>query len=292
MDLAFADTFDNIRSIVQYVQAGQEGGNAFADVFTGAVTPSGKMTDTWAKTYNDYPSAEVYSYKSGDLTKERYEEGIFVGYRYFDTFLVPVRYGFGYGMSYTDFVITAGKVIVSNPGTMNPKVSVEVTVKNTGDTYAGKEVVQIYVSCPQGELVKEFRRLAGFGKTKLLAPGEEQQMTITFPLYQLASYSEDQAAWILEPGKYGIWVGNELNTSVLSGALELDQEAVMVQCENICPLKEELKEIMPFAKKVQARELAWHEELKAKGFITISGRVNRKYFQEKACYGGLERKDS
>ena len=270
MDLAFADEFTNIRAIVQYVQAGQEGGNAFADVFTGAVTPSGKMTDTWAKTYNDYPGAEVYSYKSGDLTKERYEEGIFVGYRYFDTFLVPVRYGFGYGMSYTDFVITAGKVSVSNLGTMDPKVSVEVTVKNTGDTYAGKEVVQIYVSCPQGELVKEFRRLAGFGKTKLLAPGEEQQMTITFPLYQLASYSEDQAAWILEPGKYGIWVGNELNTSVLSGALELDQEAVMVQCENICPLKEELKEIMPFAKKVQARELAWHEELKAKGIVPVA----------------------
>ena len=270
MDLAFADAFDNIRSIVQYVQAGQEGGNAFADVFTGAVTPSGKMTDTWAKTYNDYPGAEVYSYKSGDLSKERYEEGIFVGYRYFDTFLVPVRYGFGYGMSYTDFVITAGKVRVSNPGTMDPKISVEVTVKNTGDTYAGKEVVQIYVSCPQGELVKEFRRLAGFGKTKLLAPGEEQQMTITFPLYQLASYSEDQAAWILEPGKYGIWVGNELNTSVLSGALELDQEAVMVQCENICPLKEELKETMPFAKKVQARELAWHEELKAKGIVPVA----------------------
>ena len=228
------------------------------------------MTDTWAKTYNDYPGAEVYSYKSGDLSKERYEEGIFVGYRYFDTFLVPVRYGFGYGMSYTDFVITAGKVSVSNPGTMDPKISVEVTVKNTGDTYAGKEVVQIYVSCPQGELVKEFRRLAGFGKTKLLAPGEEQQMTITFPLYQLASYSEDQAAWILEPGKYGIWVGNELNTSALSGALELDQEAVMVQCENICPLKEELKEIMPFAKKVQARELAWHEELKAKGIVPVA----------------------
>ena len=270
MDLAFADEFANIRAIVQYVQAGQEGGNAFADVFTGEVTPSGKMTDTWAKTYNDYPGAEVFSYKSGNLMKEYYEEGIFVGYRYFDTFQIPVRYGFGYGLSYTDFAITAGTVSVSDLGTMDPKVSVEVTVKNSGDTYAGKEVVQIYASCPQGKLVKEFRRLAGFGKTKLLAPGEEQQMTITFPLYQLASYSEDQAAWILEPGKYGIWVGNELNTSVLSGALELDQEAVMVQCENICPLKEELNEIMPFARKVQARELAWHEELKAKGIAPVA----------------------
>ena len=228
------------------------------------------MTDTWAKTYNDYPGAEVFSYKSGNLMKEYYEEGIFVGYRYFDTFRIPVRYGFGYGLSYTDFAITAGTVSVSDLGTMDPKVSVEVTVKNSGDTYAGKEVVQIYASCPQGKLVKEFRRLAGFGKTKLLAPGEEQQMTITFPLYQLASYSEDQAAWILEPGKYGIWVGNELNTSVLSGALELDQEAVMVQCENICPLKEELKEIMPFARKVQARELAWHEELKVKGIEVVA----------------------
>ena len=254
----------------QPVQAGQEGGNAFADVFTGEVTPSGKMSDTWAKTYNDYPGAEVFSYKSGNLMKEYYEEGIFVGYRYFDTFQVPVRYGFGYGLSYTDFAIAAGAVSVSALGTMDPKVTVEVTVKNTGDTYAGKEVVQIYASCPQGELVKEFRRLAGFGKTKLLAPGEEQQMRITFPLYQLASYSEDQAAWILEPGKYGIWVGNELNTSVLSGALELDQEAVMVQCENICPLKEELNEIMPFARKVQARELAWHEELKAKGIAPVA----------------------
>ena len=202
MDLAFADEFTNIRAIVQYVQAGQEGGNAFADVFTGEVTPSGKMTDTWAKTYNDYPGAEVFSYKSGNLMKEYYEEGIFVGYRYFDTFRIPVRYGFGYGLSYTDFAITAETVSVSDLGTMDPKVSVEVTVKNSGDTYAGKEVVQIYASCPQGKLVKEFRRLAGFGKTKLLAPGEEQQMTITFPLYQLASYSEDQAAWILEaPGQ-------------------------------------------------------------------------------------------
>ncbi len=191
MDLAFADEFTNIRAIVQYVQAGQEGGNAFADVFTGEVTPSGKMTDTWAKTYNDYPGAEVFSYKSGNLMKEYYEEGIFVGYRYFDTFRIPVRYGFGYGLSYTDFAITAETVSVSDLGTMDPKVSVEVTVKNSGDTYAGKEVVQIYASCPQGKLVKEFRRLAGFGKTKLLAPGEEQQMTITFPLYQLASYSED-----------------------------------------------------------------------------------------------------
>ena len=269
MDLAFVEEFDNIRSILQYVQAGQEGGNAFADVVSGDVTPSGKMTDTWAKDYYDYPGAEVYSYKSGDLMKEKYEEGIFVGYRYFDTFQVPVRYSFGYGMSYTDFEIRTNDIKVSGRGMMNPKVSVTVTVTNTGDTYAGKEVVQIYASCPQGKLVKEFRRLAGFGKTKLLAPKESQTMTITFPLYQLTSYEEESASWILEPGMYGIWVGNDLNTSVLSGALELDEKAVMTACENICPLKEELNEIVPDAEKVQAREVAWQKEVKEKRMSVI-----------------------
>ena len=269
MDLAFVEEFDNIRSILQYVQAGQEGGNAFADVVSGDVTPSGKMTDTWAKDYYDYPGAEVYSYKSGDLMKEKYEEGIFVGYRYFDTFQVPVRYSFGYGMSYTDFEIRTDDIKVSGRGMMNPKVSVTVTVTNTGDTYAGKEVVQIYASCPQGRLVKEFRRLAGFGKTKLLAPKESQTMTITFPLYQLTSYEEESASWILEPGMYGIWIGNDLNTSVLSGALELDEKAVMTACENICPLKEELNEIVPDAEKVQAREVAWQKEVKEKRMSVI-----------------------
>lgn len=269
MDLAFVDEFDNIRSILQYVQAGQEGGNAFADVVSGDVTPSGKMTDTWAKDYYDYPGADVYSYKSGDLMKEKYEEGIFVGYRYFDTFEVPVRYSFGYGMSYTDFEIRTDDIKVSGRGMMDPKVSVTVTVTNTGDTYAGKEVVQIYASCPQGKLVKEFRRLAGFGKTKLLAPKESQTMTITFPLYQLTSYEEESASWILEPGMYGIWVGNSLNTSVLSGALELDEKAVMTACENICPLKEELNEISPAAEKVQAREAAWQNEVKEKRMSVI-----------------------
>ena len=269
MDLAFVEEFDNIRSILQYVQAGQEGGNAFADVVSGDVTPSGKMTDTWAKDYYDYPGAEVYSYKSGDLFKEKYEEGIFVGYRYFDTFEVPVRYSFGYGMSYTEFEIRTDDIRVSGRGMMNPKVSVTVTVTNTGDTYAGKEVVQVYASCPQGKLVKEFRRLAGFGKTKLLAPKESQTMTITFPLYQLTSYEEESASWILEPGMYGIWVGNDLNTSVLSGALELDEKAVMTACENICPLKEELNEITPDAEKVQARETAWQNEVKEKRMSVI-----------------------
>lgn len=276
VDLGFVEEFLNIRSILQFMQAGQEGGNAFADVISGDVTPSGKMTDTWALKYEDYPNASFFSHNSGDVYKEEYKEGIYVGYRYFDTFDVPVLYGFGYGLSYTEFEMNAADVRVDGMGTEKPMVSVEVNVKNSGDTYAGKEVAQIYVSCPQGNLPKEYRRLAGFGKTDLLAPGEIQNLQISFALYQLASYSEEKAAWILEKGTYGIWAGNSLAGAVLIGSLELDEDAVMVQCENICEKKEELEEMLPDAAKMQEKEAAWMKladklpavELKASEIVT------------------------
>lgn len=237
IDLAFTEEFANIKSIVQFMQAGQEGGSAFADIVSGAVNPSGKMTDSWAYTYADYPNAQTFSHKNGNIETEKYEEGIFVGYRYFDTFDVPVRYGFGFGLSYTEFSVVGTGISASGLGTDQPKISVTASVKNIGHTYAGKEVVEVYVSCPQNDMPKEFRRLAGFGKTALLSPDETQDLTITFPLYQLASYHEDRAAWILEAGTYGIWVGNSLEASSLSATICLDADAVMVQCETICERK-------------------------------------------------------
>ena len=269
IDLAFTDEFSNITAILQFVQAGQEGGNALADVISGKVTPSGKMTDTWALDYMDYPNAAYFSHKSGDVYREEYREGIYVGYRYFDTFDVPVRYSFGYGLSYTDFDIKVTDVSKKISSKGRPSFSVSVDVTNIGATYSGKEVVQVYVSCPQGKLHKEFRRLTAFEKTKLLAPGETQSLELITDLYHLASYSEEQAAWMLEEGIYGIWIGNDLNTSVLSGALELDEKAVMTACENICPLKEKLNEIVPDAEKVQAREAAWQKEVKEKRMSVI-----------------------
>ena len=157
-----------------------------------------------AYTYADYPNAQNFSHKNGNIETEKYEEGIFVGYRYFDTFDVPVRYGFGFGLSYTEFPVVGTGISASGLGTDQPKISVTASVKNIGHTYAGKEVVEVYVSCPQNDMPKEFRRLAGFGKTALLSPDETQDLTITFPLYQLASYHEDKAAWILEAGTYGL----------------------------------------------------------------------------------------
>jgi len=269
IDLAFTEEFSNIRAILQFVQAGQEGGNAFADVLSGKVTPSGKMVDTWAMTYGDYPNASFFSHKSGDVYKEEYKEGIYVGYRYFDTFDVPVRYGFGYGLSYTDFAMKAGALSVTGLNEQKPVISLEAEVTNVGDTYAGKEVAEVYVSCPQGTLPKEYRRLACFGKTRELKPGESQKMTLSFNLYQLASYSEEKAAWILEKGTYGIWLGNSLESAALAGSIVLDEDAVLVQCQHICERKEELEEILPDQEKLMAKEAAWKRETEALPSVNI-----------------------
>ncbi len=260
MDLAFTEETGNIAAIIQFVQAGQEGGNALADVLCGDVTPSGKMADTWAFDYDDYPNASYFSFKSGDVCREEYKEGIYVGYRYFDTFDVPVRYCFGYGLSYTDFRMETKEISLKNIGSEQPMAQVEVTVKNTGDTYAGKEVAQVYVSCPQATLPKEYRRLAAFAKTDLLLPGETQRMKISFPLYQLASYFEEKAAWMLEGGIYGIWVGNSLNSARLAGTITLDKTACLVQCEHICELREPMDELLPDAENLHAKEAAWQAD--------------------------------
>ena len=257
IDLAFADEFPNITAVLQFVQAGQEGGNALADVISGKVTPSGKLVDSWALDYMDYPNAAYFSHKSGDVYREEYREGIYVGYRYFDTFDVPVRYSFGYGLSYTEFDIKVTGISKQISVQGKPTLSVSVDVINTGAAYSGKEVVQVYVSCPQGKLPKEFRRLAAFGKTKLLAPGETQSLTLSMDLYQLASYSEEQAAWLLETGTYGIWVGNALSTAALCGTFVLDETKVLVQCEHICPLKESLEELQADKAKLEEKQIAW-----------------------------------
>lgn len=261
VDLAFTEEFPSICAILQFVQAGQEGGSALADVISGKVVPSGKLADTWALSYYDYPNAETFSYKNGDTNTEKYEEGIYVGYRYFDTFDVPVRYSFGYGLSYTEFEIQTEKIESTVKGG-RPSITVETSVTNTGDTYAGKEVVQIYVSCPQGRLPKEYRRLAGFGKTEVLEPGKTQEMTITFPLYQLASFDEEKAAWILEEGTYGIWVGSSLAEAKLAGTVVIDEEALMVQCEHICEVKETLEEMQADPAKMKEKEEAWLSQVK------------------------------
>lgn len=258
---------NSIRAVLQISQPGMAGGDAFAGCLMGAAVPSGKLTDSWAYHYEDYPGAENFSHNNGNLAEEKYEEGIYVGYRCFDSFAIPVRYGFGYGLSYTAFQIDFQKLewventaacLERNSGCRG-ELALTVSVRNTGEKYAGKEVVQVYVSCPQGRLPKEHRRLAAFAKTKSLQPGETQEITLHIPPYGLASYDEEKSAYLLEKGYYGIWLGNSLEDSRLCAGLLLKGEEVLVKTTNICPLKQELEEKRPAAgitEQYAAEELA------------------------------------
>ena len=252
VDLSFMDEFENIKALLAIVQPGMEGGNAFADVISGKVNPSGKLVDSWAYKYEDYPNAATFSHNNGNVEKEFYEEGIYVGYRYFDTFKVPVRYGFGFGLSYTAFSMGNYKV---EKAEKENGIKVSVCVKNTGDV-AGKEVVQAYVSLPGGTLEPEAHCLAAYAKTELLQPGQEQTVTLEIPAERLTSYDEENAAYILEKGFYGICVGNSLESAELIGGAQLDETAVVEKVKNLFAEQDEMKELEQETGKTSQREAA------------------------------------
>ena len=229
---------ENIRAVLNISQPGQEGGHAVADILFGRAVPEGKLTATWAQQYEDYPFSDTYSYLNGDLEKEEYREGIYVGYRYFDSFGVKPLFSFGYGLSYTSFGL-AFRILQ----TEKSSVQARVAVTNTGQSYAGREVVQVYVSFPQGRIEKESRRLAGFAKTDRLMPGESREVVVEIRQKQLAVFSEERQAWIVEAGTYGIWVGNSLDSAVLSAYLTVPREVVLERTHRICPRKEPFEEL-------------------------------------------------
>lgn len=233
-DLNFLHEIPNINAVIFMGQLGTMGGQAVADIVCGKHTPSGKLTDTWAKHYRDYPAADDYSYLNGNLDEEYYREGIYVGYRYFDTFHVAPRYPFGYGLSYTKFEMhLAGMRLEKST------VEISVDVKNKGEAYSGKEVVQIYVSCPDSELKKEAQRLTSFAKTKDLKPGEEERVVLQFDLRNLTSYREKDAATVLEPGEYVVRIGNSSRNTRVCGILKLETEIITEKHSHICkaPIK-------------------------------------------------------
>ncbi|WP_160686379.1 glycoside hydrolase family 3 protein [Clostridium sp. C2-6-12] len=204
-----------IKSVIYVWQGGMEGGNGAADVLVGDVTPSGKLTDTIAYSINDYPSTINY----GGEIKNYYEEDIYVGYRYFETFCPEkVQFEFGYGLSYTEFEIKPqeGKIVTKDG---EKYFEIEVEVKNIGTDYPGKEVVQIYYEAPQGKLGKPARVLGAFCKTKLLMPGESETFTISFPINNMASYDDggytgNPSCYVLEGGEYNFYVGNSVKRAV------------------------------------------------------------------------------
>ena len=229
---------ENIGAVLNISQPGQEGGRAAADVLFGRAVPEGKLTATWARRYEDHPFPDTYSYLNGDLGKEVYREGIYVGYRYFDSFGVRPLWSFGYGLSYTSF-----RLELCGLKQEQSSVRAEISVTNTGKRYAGREVVQVYVSLPHSGIEKERRRLAGFAKTERLAPGESGKVKIEIPQKQLAVFSQERQAWITEAGTYGVWIGNSLDSAVLSAYLTVARETVIEETHRICPLEEPFEEL-------------------------------------------------
>ncbi len=240
IDMGFLEDIPGINAVLFLCQLGQEGGHAFADVLSGTVSPSGHLTDTWARKYADLPFSQEYSYLNGDLENEFYKEGIYVGYRFFDSFGVEPAFPFGYGLSYTDFAIRCAGVSVDESGRT---ATVRARVVNTGETYSGKEVVQLYVSAPNGTLDKEYQSLAAFAKTEVLSPGASQELPLTFDLASLASYREADASYILEPGSYILRLGNSSRSTAVVGILYLEREVVISRHSHICPLRLPLEEL-------------------------------------------------
>ncbi len=233
-----------LNAVVLMGQLGNIGGLVVGDVLTGKTYPSGKLADTWAKDYYDYPSSKDFSHNNGNVDDEYYTEDIFVGYRYFDTHHIEPSYCFGYGKSYTEFEIKMEKFRAGNraeggtegiPEKGNEKeeeISLEIAVTNTGKEFAGREVVQVYYSAPEGELKKPYQELAAFAKTKLLKPGETEKLAVTFPLSGMASYSTEDAAWVLEPGEYVIRIGADSACTDVAGTVWMEEKVITSQLAN------------------------------------------------------------
>lgn len=237
-----------ISCVIYAWQGGMEGGNAIADVLVGEVTPSGKLTDTIAYSIEDYPSTRNYGHEFTSV----YEEDIYVGYRYFETFCPDkVQFEFGYGLSYTEFAIEPEEaVLVNKEGEHYFELS--VTVQNIGTTFAGKEVVQVYYEAPQGKLGQPAKALATFGKTTILEPGESQRLTVSFPIHSMASYDDSgvtghPSAYVLEAGTYHFYVGNSIRNLVDVG-IQGQRGFVVETLQVVEQLKEALAPTEGFAR--------------------------------------------
>ena len=220
IDMSFVNEYAP-DSVLYVWQGGMTGGTGTADVLTGKVSPSGKLSDTIAYSVKDYPSDPYF----GDRVRNFYSEDIFVGYRWFETFAPEkVLYPFGFGLSYTTFDVKT--VSVSGSDTLTFKVS----VTNTGK-FSGKEVVQVYCGAPQGKLGKAARVLCGFAKTKELAPDETQELEISVRLETLASYDDsgvtgNRFCWVLEEGEYKFFVGTDVRSAQETFKFSLNESKV------------------------------------------------------------------
>lgn len=214
-------------------QGGMESGRAVADVLTGKTTPSGKLADTVAYEYSDYPASENFGAKKFN----NYAEDIFVGYRYFETFAPEkVLFPFGFGLSYSSFEIKKEKA-----RNRNGIITLDVSVKNTGEVQ-GKEVVQVYVQAPDGMISKPAKALAAYGKTKNLAAGEAQTLKLSFKIADTASYDDSgktgcKSCYVLEKGDYKIFIGNSVRNCTEVFKFTIDELTVTEKLSEMSPVE-------------------------------------------------------
>lgn len=246
IDMAWTENYP-VSAILCPWLGGMECGNALADVLCGKVSPSGRLSDTIAKTYEDYPSASNF----GGLDYNNYEEDIYVGYRYFETFAKDrVLFPFGFGLSYTQFETVCG-----GWKQQGNDIFVTVHVTNRGNC-SGKEVVQLFIEPPQGVLGKAAVSLAAFAKTDCLAPEETQTLTLHCTYYDFASYDDTgktghASAYVLEAGTYRFFLGVDKNgvSTECVASFELEQTLVLAQLEPVCPVKDSFTRLLPLGEK-------------------------------------------
>lgn len=212
----------DVSNILVLSQLGTETGYVLADIILGKQFPSGKLTTTWAK-YEDYPQMGDF----GEKDNTNYREGIYVGYRYFDSVDKQPLFPFGYGCSFTSFESSDVNVDLTND-----VVKVSLSVKNSGNNN-GKEVVQLYVSLPSKKLDEPYQVLSGFQKTKLLTPGESQEITVSFSMRDIAPYDENSASYILEEGDYILRIGTSSRDTKVCGIIKLDKMVTVLKVKNI-----------------------------------------------------------
>lgn len=242
IDMSWSEEYDSITAILYAWQCGQESGNSVVDILSGKVNPSGKLSDTIARYYDDYPSAANF----GKLKYNNYAEDIYVGYRYFESFAKDeVLYPFGFGLSYTEFSFKAHSFAYSDG-----KVSFSVDVTNIGDT-SGKEVVQVYVSAPQGKLGKAARQLVAFEKTGELVPNETQTVNFVIDEYEFAAYDDEgkagyKSSYVLEKGRYLFFVGADVRADKLAGSIDIDETKQLVQLQEVCAVAEPFQRLVAY----------------------------------------------
>jgi beta-glucosidase len=247
---------DRADAILLAWQPGQEGGNSITDVLSGRVNPSGKLATTFPARYEDVPSAKTFPGRelpgrkpllsgpfAGKPAEAVYEEGVFVGYRYYDAFGVRPAYEFGYGLSYTSFAYGDLKLSSNRFG---GKTAAAVTVTNAGKV-AGREVVQLYVGAPAGRLDKPTGELRAFAKTDLLGPGQSQTITFNLDATDLASFDPADSSWVAEAGTYTVKVGASSRDIRRSASFEVRKEIVAAKANRALAPRVAIREIKPRA---------------------------------------------